>query len=136
MQFELSALISNPNKIVPEDLKKTFAYLKQSEFSSGDLMADVMKGSPLTIIKLLAMDLDLSGCLANCSNKGSCSYSDISLLSCECEQFFTGSDCGTDIRACSKTPCKNNGTCNEIFRDDQPNTFTCNCSSDIFFGNW
>lgn len=73
---------------------------------------------------------DLSGCLVNCSNHGIC-YSDpvTNVIGCICDQNFTGSACATDIRACSSSPCLNEGLCIDLFNNQTDSfSYQCNCT--------
>ena len=64
-------------------------------------------------VDLLKSDLDLNGCLANCSNKGMCSFDSVkNKLVCLCNSpFFLGDSCQIDTRPCSSNTCLNNATC-------------------------
>ena len=74
---------------------------------------------------------DLSGCLANCSNQGTCMYNTtLQLYVCLCQANFIGSACQKDVRPCSQFPCLNNGLCSNVntSADFATNaTFTCDC---------
>jgi hypothetical protein len=45
-------------------------------------------------------------------------------MACQCNQYFTGTACEKDNRACSSFPCLNNATCNNI----NTTKFECICS--------
>ena len=132
----MSSMISDPTKIDAEEIGALFALLMASGASSGDLMSDIMNGNPSVLISMLKMpNQDLSGCLSNCTNRGSCSVDEKGDFICSCQEFFDGADCSVDTRACSSNPCKNNGTCLEIERVNSTNSFNCSCSSKLFYGN-
>ncbi len=68
--------------------------------------------------------------MSNCSNQGSCSYSNVSLV-CSCRVNYTGRTCDQAAQACSSSPCINNGTCSESLVDK---TYKCQCDSKFFYG--
>lgn len=48
---------------------------------------------------------------------------------CECNLDFVGSQCQTDTRPCSSSPCLNNGTC--ISHNDS-SSFKCECENSFY----
>ena len=73
-------------------------------------------GNLQQIKDLLQSQSDLSSCLANCSNRGVCKLDLLKhVYYCECDDFFTGNLCQSDIRPCTRSnKCLNNGTCLNI----------------------
>jgi Notch-like protein len=68
---------------------------------------------------------DLSACLTNCSNKGTCMFNtQISKYVCLCQEFYNGTACQLDIRPCANLICLNSGQCVE----DTLTSASCNCS--------
>ncbi len=76
---------------------------------------------------------DISGCLANCSNQGSCILNSLQQYTCQCNQYKTGKSCQTDLRPCSSNPCLNNGTCSNIMNNNET-AFHCTCQSNLYYG--
>jgi hypothetical protein len=80
---------------------------------------------------LLQSGIDLTNCLVNCSNKGSCSYENRTIV-CNCLANYTGTSCQKDLRPCSSFPCLNNGTCTD---NVTAQTYTCACNSQLYYGD-
>ena len=78
---------------------------------------------------------DLSGCLANCSNQGSCVLNSMQQYICQCDQYKTGKSCQSDLRPCSSNPCLNNGTCSNIMNINET-IFQCMCQNNLYFGTY
>ena len=74
---------------------------------------------------------DLTACLANCSNQGTCVISNEQHYICQCNEYRTGISCQSDTRACSSGPCLNNGTCSST-NDDA--SFQCTCQNEMYYG--
>jgi hypothetical protein len=77
--------------------------------------------------------VDLSSCLANCSNQGICELNSFEQYVCQCNQFRMGASCQTDSRPCSSSPCLNKGTCSNVM-DNNKTSFRCNCEKNLYFG--
>jgi hypothetical protein len=81
------------------------------------------------IANLLQLNIDITNCLTNCSNRGTC---DINLNNsryyiCKCDQNYGGNRCEKDLRLCSNFQCFNDGICiNKI--NATKYDFECNCS--------
>ena len=72
-------------------------------------------------------DGSLTGCLISCSNHGVCTYDpDLNQMSCACDQYYTGTSCQYDTRACSSNPCLNGGNCTNVFKLNTT-SFECSC---------
>ncbi len=118
-----------------DELKKVVNELSFAPGSSGDIMADLSDIAPQVLNSLIKSDKqELTGCFSNCTNTGRCQIFD-DKFKCECQKFYKGDDCKTDIRACSSSPCQNNGTCIEIWNANSSNTYSCRCKSPFFYGN-
>jgi WD40 repeat protein len=91
-------------------------------------------------LDLLNSNYDLSGCMRNCSNQGSCKF-DLVLnkFYCWCDSIYlSGSACNLDIRPCSSNPCLNNGTCvdysnNLKYNMTVPDNGTYNCLCNDYY---
>ena len=82
----------------------------------------------LVLSILLNYGDDLTGCLSNCSNKGTCELSLEYKLVCNCQENFIGDHCETDSRPCSSSPCQNNGTCSDMANNKtSARAFGCIC---------
>ena len=78
-------------------------------------------------------DYDISGCLINCSNHGSCVFDQtLNKISCACDEFYQGASCETDIRPCSSSPCLNGAICEDLITDNS-SSFFCLCA-DLYEG--
>ena len=63
-------------------------------------------------VQLLSSNYDLSGCIVNCSNHGTCKFDAINnQFTCACDLYYSDKSCFTDLRQCSSNPCLNNSTC-------------------------
>ncbi|CAF0835817.1 unnamed protein product [Brachionus calyciflorus] len=119
-----------------EKLKNVSFTLYNTYESSTDLMVSILdlkleafefKNQSSNLINdFLVNNFDMSNCLTNCSNHGSCSKTG-NKFSCQCFENFAGSSCEIDLRSCSSNPCLNNGTCVE----EERNSFSCKC--DLFY---
>ena len=99
-------------------------------------MAALAAANPTLMLNLLGLSgQDLTGCLSNCSNQGTCGLNEANKLVCKCEEFFTGDSCETDTRACSYFPCQNGANCTEVIVPNGLNTFNCTCNSSIYYGD-
>ena len=86
-------------------------------------------------LQLLNSNYDMSGCIVNCSNHGTCKFDSTgNKFVCICDDYFTGTACQTDSRACSSNPCLNNATCVDVYSNSTSNnsslgswTFSCEC---------
>ena len=86
-------------------------------------------------LQLLNSNYDMSGCIVNCSNHGTCKFDSTgNKFMCACDGYFTGAACQTDLRACSSNPCMNNATCVDVYSNSTSNnsslgswTFSCEC---------
>ena len=78
---------------------------------------------------------DLSACLGNCSNQGSCVLNSLQQYVCQCDQYKTGKACQSDSRPCSSNPCLNNGTCSNIINNNET-SFQCICQSNLYYGTF
>ena len=82
-------------------------------------------------LNLLNSNYDLSGCIVNCSNSGSCKFDlNKNEFYCLCDSIYlSGSACQTDTRPCSSNPCLNNATCVDYTNSKSYNmTLTSNSS--------
>ncbi len=130
------SMISDPTVVNIDELKQLFKALQFATGSSGDLIADLSDISPKVVVGLMKMeDQELTGCMANCTNVGKCIIDDFGIFLCQCGEFHVGEDCSKDRRACSSTPCQNNATCIEIENKNASNTYSCKCSSNLFYGS-
>ena len=84
------------------------------------------------ILNILESGDDVSSCLANCSNQGQCMFID-ETYACECEEYFIGESCQTDIRPCYQSErCLHNGTCVDAFNFT---SFECQCPENgLYYG--
>ncbi len=80
------------------------------------------------ILQLLAGTADITPCLANCSNTGTCVLDISGNYICLCFQNYTGINCEKNIRPCSSSPCMNNGECLEKESSTGLYIFTCKCT--------
>ena len=86
---------------------------------------------------ILQSNVDVSSCLANCSNQGTCKLDPQTLkYICECNDNFTGVSCQTNKRPCSRSnvKCMNNATC--INSPSDSFNYTCQCLSGLYFGEY
>jgi hypothetical protein len=91
-------------------------------------------------VQLLSSNYDLSGCIVNCSNHGSCKFDAINnQFTCACDMYYSHKSCSTDLRQCSTNPCLNNSTCvdfsntidynmTSIVSPNSTSTFYCLCN--------
>jgi hypothetical protein len=91
-------------------------------------------------VQLLNSNYDLSGCIVNCSNHGTCKFDAVNnLFSCACDLYYSDKSCSTDLRQCSSNPCLNNSTCvdysntidynmTSIVSPNSTSTFYCFCN--------
>jgi len=111
----------DPEKInSTDDLLRFFSFLKISDIKFEKLSVQ------LTVLLLKTYKGDMTPCLINCTNNGACVVNANSKLVCNCDEFFIGEDCRTDIRPCSKKKCQNNGTCFNNLTTVPP-SFRCEC---------
>jgi hypothetical protein len=103
---------------------------KKSSFSFSQL-------STSQTTQLLGSTYDMSGCIVNCTNQGSCVFdSENNKFKCACNAYFSGLACQLDTRACSSNPCLNNATCVDVYSNSTSNSssvvdskFRCECQS-------
>ena len=80
------------------------------------------------ISSILESNLDSTSCLVQCSNHGKCKFSSKeNKFVCECDLYYTGVECQTDLRPCSNHKCLNNGTCVENMTDISNPSYFCDC---------
>lgn len=73
---------------------------------------------------------DLTGCLLNCSQSGSCVLNSNKKYVCACKNDYTGSACEFSTNPCiSKYPCRNNSTC--LFNQTD---YYCVCDLNYYYG--
>ncbi|RNA40014.1 neurogenic locus notch -like protein [Brachionus plicatilis] len=72
---------------------------------------------------LLTSKMDIGDCLSNCSNNGKCILEN-NKFQCECDSFYIGPSCETDVRPCSSNPCLNNSTCKNQMSERK---YLCEC---------
>lgn len=76
---------------------------------------------------------DITGCLQNCSNSGTCVFNDeTEKIECDCDTGFYGSSCDKSKSLCSSSPCRNNGTCVDVAGNETG--FYCICDRRYFYG--
>ena len=88
------------------------------------------------VVDLITGKYDLTDCLSNCSNHGSCVFSTSNRFSCSCDKHYGGPSCEINLRPCFSSPCRNNGTCLDYssgLNTNQTNMYTCECD-DIYYG--
>jgi len=91
---------------------------------SFDNLHNLSQSSLQQILAILQLTTDLSGCLVNCSNQGSCKLMNQTYL-CECNGYTKGTSCQTDASPCSRSnKCLNNGTCINV---KDLTSSTCQC---------
>ena len=102
---------------------------------------DLKSDSALPTSLLTSTKYDISDCVSNCSNSGTCKLLNGMKFICECNPNFTGSKCNIDLRPCSQNPCLNYLKCENIlnYTDSQLNQniysdFKCICKSDLYSG--
>jgi len=111
----------DPEKInSTDDLLRAFSFLKISDIKFEKLSVK------LTVLLLKTYKGDMTPCLINCTNNGACVVNANDKLVCDCDEFFIGEDCRTDIRPCSTKKCQNNGTCFNNLTNVPP-SFRCEC---------
>jgi hypothetical protein len=119
------------------ETKETIQALFSNPNNTGkDPIAAISESNPAMMLNILSLPgQDMTGCLSNCSNHGRCTLNSKNKFVCECEQYYRGSNCEIDIRACTKKPCQNNATCTEVIIPGQEDQgFMCNCSSPVYYG--
>ncbi|CAF1100115.1 unnamed protein product, partial [Brachionus calyciflorus] len=84
------------------------------------------------VIELIQTELDLTDCISNCSNRGSCILKSNKRFTCSCFSNFQGDSCQYDSRQCTSNPCLNNGSCidfdsKQINSSLGENTYLCEC---------
>ena len=80
------------------------------------------------LVDLFTQNVDINNCLLDCSSNGLCKYlANTNSFGCECNNYFTGPSCQTDLRPCSSNPCMNNGTCIQNITDLSNPTYYCEC---------
>ena len=81
---------------------------------------------------LLSYPSDLTQCLVNCSNQGSCKFNTTTYTyACMCSSYFTGTLCQIDTRPCSNNPCLNNGICQSANETTSLGS-RCECSRNYY----
>jgi hypothetical protein len=88
------------------------------------------------LLNILQSNNDISACLANCSNQGTCKLDQQTLkYICECNANFKGKSCQTDERPCSQANnCLNNGTC---INSLNLTSSSCQCPENgLFYGQY
>ena len=73
---------------------------------------------------------NINGCLSNCSSAGFCKQNPTTYqYECNCVGYYAGSDCSSDIRPCSSSPCLNNATCDDFTSNSNLTSteYVCNC---------
>jgi hypothetical protein len=110
-----------------------------------DIFENILQNSYFLSDLLNTVDYDISGCLANCSNKGTCKLDiNTARYTCFCFEHFSGIACEHDSRACSSSPCLHNSTCIDIFEKTVNDNLTsqaihvksnyrCNCT-ELYYG--
>ena len=86
-------------------------------------------------LELLSSNYDMSMCIVNCTNRGSCVFDLLNnKYKCACSQHYSGLSCQSDSRACSLNPCLNNGTCVDVNSNTTTNRsssgFSCECQKE------
>jgi hypothetical protein len=79
---------------------------------------------------------DLFGCLANCSSKGQCEYTNRNTFECKCYELRGGVACENNLHPCASTKCLNDGKCYELASFNGIDNFDvgCNCSG-LYYGS-
>jgi WD40 repeat protein len=90
---------------------------------------DLKSTSSLPIDLLSSTKYDISDCISNCSNQGSCKIFNGFKFVCECNPNYSGSKCQTDLRPCSYNPCLNYLKCEDI---DSLKDFKCECKNGFY----
>jgi hypothetical protein len=78
------------------------------------------------IVAILGVNMDITNCLLNCSNRGSCIFDTVE-FKCNCFKHYTGAVCEYDMRKCSSQICLNNGTCTDLIDSKKQYYFKCDC---------
>jgi hypothetical protein len=87
-------------------------------------------------LNILQSNSDVSSCLSNCSNQGTCKLdSQMQNNICECNANFMGKSCQKDQRPCSQSnKCLNNGTC---INSQDLTSSSCQClENGPFYGQY
>ncbi len=83
--------------------------------------------------------VDVSGCLANCSNHGDCQLDTNNTYACFCKRNYQGNACQFVYDPClqSSLSCLNGGTCVLIPNEMDPQTygFECVCDARFYYGS-
>ena len=127
----------------------TFKLTTRTSFStSKPLLTDVINSNlvknsknffpnalePQQLLGYLETDVGLLNCLSNCSNNGQCQFDNTtSLFSCKCDDYFTGTNCGTNQKPCASNVCHNNGDCSQTLKPNSLNVFVYNCTCNSRF---
>lgn len=91
LNFFFQAYLPVGDEIVFENTKLAFSALSNSNSSIKDPLALLSESNPKLLLQILSLDgQDLSGCLANCSNRGVCGMDDNNKFGCTCQEFFRG----------------------------------------------
>ena len=85
-----------------------------------------------------SVDYDITACLTNCSNHGTCQKNRHQKFECFCDPDFYGKSCEKNKKLCLKTKmCINNSTCVDVVKFDEKNNktindFKCLCGKNYF----
>lgn len=71
------------------------------------------------------MNVDISGILTNCSQRGIITLNKKGTPECVCDDLYTGASCQISLDPCQRNPCLNGGIC-EINRVRK--SFNCHCN--------
>lgn len=88
------------------------------------------------LMDLMRSNIDVSACLTNCSNHGTCKLEPQATQStCECNQNFTGVSCQSMTIPCLQSNrCMNNATC---INSANFTSFTCQCPENgVYYGQY
>ena len=152
--------MTNPTTQVPIDLSQPFTLNNLLTALGGSSTVNVSQVLDILVNKTFSFDLsasgslptgfltsstlDISNCMTNCTNVGSCKLTPDMKFLCLCDPDFSGPACQTDQRPCSNEPCLHFKQCKDIYNGTSINPangaimnvysgFECICQ-DYYYG--
>ena len=152
--------MTNPTTQIPIDLSQPFTLNNLLTALGGSSTVNVSQVLDILVNKTFSFDLsasgslptgfltsstlDISNCMTNCTNVGSCKLTPDMKFLCLCDPDFSGSSCQTDQRPCSNEPCLHFKQCKDIYNGTSINPangaimnvysgFECICQ-DYYYG--
>ncbi|RNA34389.1 von Willebrand factor type EGF and pentraxin domain-containing 1 [Brachionus plicatilis] len=118
-----SKIVNSIKSISPENAEK-FPVLYPNYSISANTTLSIEDMTIEEVLYSLSSSADLTDCLGNCSNQGTCKKNNLKYF-CSCAAHYGGSACQLNLKPCSSNPCLNRGLCIE---DLEKSTYQCNCT--------